>query len=117
MVESSHRFPSEFRLKDRRVFSRLSYRGRFFSTDHVVIHWGKSSSPHARLGITVVRRFGSAVERNTFRRRAKEAFRLSSLREIPGIDINLKPKKSISVSFSEFCTAFERFEKMISHNT
>jgi ribonuclease P protein component len=114
---STCEFPSAYRLKDRRVFSRLGQRGRLFSTDHILIQWGKSSGTHARIGITVVRRFGSAVERNTFRRRAKEAFRLSKLREIPGIDINIKPKKSISISFSEFCIAFERLEKLLSRTS
>ena len=114
MVASIHGFPPTYRLKDRREFSRLAQRGRLFSTDHLVIQWGKSGEAHARIGVTVVRRFGSAVERNTFRRRAKEAFRMSRLREIPGIDINLKPKHSLSIPFSEFCIAFERLEKMLS---
>jgi ribonuclease P protein component len=107
-------FPSEYHLKTRRDFSRLGVRGRLFSTDHLLIQWGRSNEAHARIGITVVRRFGSSVDRNTFRRRAKEAFRLSKLRDIPGIDINLKPKHSLPIPYSEFCVAFERFEKFLS---
>lgn len=101
-------------MKERRDFVRLAQQGRFFSTDHIVIQWGHSNFPHARIGITVMRRFGSAVERNTFRRRAKEAFRLSNLKQIPGLDLNLRPKQTASVPYTEFCRAFERFEKFVS---
>jgi ribonuclease P protein component len=114
VVGSSHRFPQAYHLKNRRSFSRLAQRGRLFTTDHLMIQWGKSEESHSRIGVTVQRRFGSAVERNTFRRRAKEAFRLSKLREMPGIDINLKPKHSLPIPYSEFCAAFEKLEKLLS---
>ena len=107
-------FPSEYHLKDRRDFSRLAQRGRLFSDGHIAIQWARSGVEHARLGLTVGRRAGSSVERNTFRRRAKEAFRCSKLRNIPGVDINLKPKNTLSVSYSEFCMLFEKFEKYLS---
>jgi ribonuclease P protein component len=107
-------FSSEYRLKSRRDFSRLGARGRLFSTDHLLIQWGRSTEAHARIGITVVRRLGSSVARNTFRRYAREAFRQSKLRDIPGIDINLKPKHPLPIPYSEFCIAFERFEKFLS---
>lgn len=106
--------PPTYRVKNRCDFLRLGQRGRIFVTGLVVIQWGKSNLPHARIGITVVRRFGSAVERNCFRRRAKEAFRLSKLRNIPGLDLNLRPKQTLAVPFSEFCRAFEKFETYIS---
>ena len=84
-----------------------------FSADRFLIQWGRSSKESARLGITVSRRFGSSVDRNLFRRRAKEAFRQSELRTIPGIDVNLKPKGSFIVSYAEFLHAFERFAEYI----
>lgn len=66
--------------------------------------------------MTIVRRMGSAVERNLFRRRAKEAFRRSSIRNCPGIDINIKPKNGVAVPYSEFFAAFEQLEKVAKLN-
>lgn len=107
---------SKFHLKKRRDFAYVQRGGRYFSSEKIVIQWVRSSKGHARLGLTVPCRYGSSVERNLFRRRAREAFRISPLKVFPGIDLNVKPRGTGPVSYDEFCRAFQRFERVISNS-
>jgi ribonuclease P protein component len=70
------------RLTDSRDFERVyqqgaAYRGRLFS-----VHAFPNEFGTPRLGLSVSRRVGTAVTRNTVRRRLKEVF-YSALPEIP----------------------------------
>jgi ribonuclease P protein component len=51
--------------------------------------------PYPRLGITVSKKFGPANLRNLFKRRVREAFRLSHLP--PGTTLHVSPKQEKSV--------------------
>lgn len=84
----------------------LSQKGKTFSTEYFVIQWMKTRRPCCRLGITVSTRFGASVERNLYRRRAREAFRRSELRKMGGLDINLRAKNKMP-PFQEFCAIFQ----------
>ena len=110
-------FPSKFRLKKRRDFAQVQRHGRYIALDKIVVQWKRSTNDHTRLGLTVSSRFGSAVERNLFRRRAKEAFRASTLKAVPGLDVNVKPRGTGPVSYQEFCQAFQRFERIITESS
>jgi ribonuclease P protein component len=71
------------RLTDSPEFERVyrqgaAYRGRLFS-----VHAFPNEFGTPRLGLSVSRRVGNAVTRNTVRRRLREVF-YSSLSEIPG---------------------------------
>ncbi|MBI5346201.1 MAG: ribonuclease P protein component [Chlamydiae bacterium] len=58
-------------------------------------------SGKTKLGITVSKKFGSSVERNHFKRRIREAFRLNKPL-LPGVEINISPsKKSKGATFHE----------------
>lgn len=107
-------YPPDLRLKKRRDFVHIQRVGRHFASDKIVIRWTRSSNDHTRLGLTVPCRFGSSVERNLFRRRAREAFRISTLKAVPGIDLNVKPRGTEPVSYDEFCQTFQRFERAVS---
>ena len=108
-------FPSEFRLKRKSEYARVQ-RGRYYAFDNMVIQWSRSTTEHARLGLTVSRRFGSSVERNLFRRRAREAFRVSALKDMPGLDLNVKPRGESPVSYDDFCRAFLRLEAIMTRS-
>ncbi len=71
------------RLTDSPEFERVyrqgtAYRGRLFS-----VHAFPNEHGNSRLGLSVSRKVGTAVTRNTVRRRLKEVFRACSS-EVPG---------------------------------
>lgn len=79
------------RLRTREDFRRVKKYGKKI-TGHVVnFDLLSEKFPYPRLGVTVSKRFGSAVLRNRFKRRIREAFRHSYLS--PGISIHVTPKK------------------------
>ena len=110
----THSLPATCRLRSSRDFSFLFHRGKVFHSNIVTIQWAKIPNEHVKFGVTVSKKFGSAVERNLFRRRAKEAFRLSSLRALHGVMINCKAKAALPVSFHQLLALFEEFAAIIS---
>jgi ribonuclease P protein component len=50
--------------------------------------------PHSRIGLSVSRRFGSAVRRNKIRRLYREAFRLSKVELPVGLDLVIVPRSN-----------------------
>jgi ribonuclease P protein component len=80
------RRPSEFqRVYDRRCSA---------SDDWLIVYVCENDLPYARVGLSVSRKVGGAVQRNRMRRLYREAFRLSK-HELPvGIDLILIPRRT-----------------------
>ena len=83
------RFPPTMRLKRRNDFGcvyreGVTWRGRDFSLYVLLRDEG------TRLGITISRKWGTAVERNRMKRCLREAFRQQA-RFLPNADIIVKP--------------------------
>ncbi|HXF29636.1 MAG TPA: ribonuclease P protein component [Chlamydiales bacterium] len=63
----------------------------------LVVHWKKNipargnSVGRHRLGITISKKFGNAVERNRFKRLVREGFRLTQ-KPVGGLDIVVRPR-------------------------
>lgn len=79
------------RLRTREDFRRVKKYGKKITGQAVNFDLLSEKFPYPRLGVTVSKRFGSAVLRNRFKRRVREAFRQSSLP--PGISVHVTPKK------------------------
>ena len=62
-------------IKENRDFSYLYRRGKFMSSDCLLIYFRKNRYDKNRLGITVSKKVGKAVIRNRVRRRIKECYR------------------------------------------
>jgi ribonuclease P protein component len=83
---SGEGFPKAVRIRRRREFLALGRKGRRRHTAHFVVIAQPRRGP-ARLGITVSRKVGGAVERNVVKRRVREIFRRDRERLAPGHDI------------------------------
>jgi ribonuclease P protein component len=96
-------FPRSARLLRHADFERVYKQGkRHFSASMTVFYWPRperaesaksASAPGLRIGFTVGRALGGAVERNRMKRRLREAVRLT--RPSPGAsaDVVINPKK------------------------
>ena len=84
------RFPSTMRLKRRKDFQQVYRGGAVWRGSCFTLHvLGREDG--VRLGITVTRRFGNAVERNRAKRRLREAFRRIAS-SLPSVDVIVRPK-------------------------
>ena len=97
------------RLTDSPEFERVyrqgtAYRGRLFS-----VHAFPNEHGNARLGLSVSRKVGKAVTRNTVRRRLREVFRLC-VSEIPGdLDLVVSARPAAAgATFEELRAEFGR---------
>ena len=110
-------YPRRMRLRHHADFDRVYRQGqRHFSAHMTVFYLRQQSGQGARVGYTVSRVLGGAVERNRIKRRLREAVRLTwSGIEVP-VDIVINPKKSLlSAGFDdllkEIVRAFEIIRK------
>jgi ribonuclease P protein component len=84
------------RILKRSEFSGLSETGRRLSTDFFIALIAPANRGRSRIGITVSRKVGGAVERNRIKRLAREAFRLNRRLLDRPLDISLIARKGIA---------------------
>lgn len=88
------------RLKGKALITKVYETGKKRTHHPLVAHvLGREDSGPTRLGISIGRRCGNAVERNLIKRRIKEAFRQSQHHLPPGRDVLLviRPHKALTV--------------------
>jgi ribonuclease P protein component len=130
-AKKAARFPRSARLLRHADFQRVYKQGRrHFSATMTVFYWPRPETEAAaqnmaderpvasarklhaqglRVGFTVGRVLGDAVERNRMKRRLREAVRLT--RPTPGVpaDVVINPKKSLlSADFADVLSEVER---------
>ena len=123
---SGRRFPRAQRLLRRADFERVYKQGRrHFSASMTVFYLprreekpGTKSVSGLRVGFTVARALGGAVQRNRIKRRLREAVRLSRSVETADVDVVINPKKSLlTADFAalrnEVCRAFAVIEQKL----
>ncbi|MGH9495223.1 MAG: ribonuclease P protein component [Candidatus Sulfotelmatobacter sp.] len=91
-------YPHNIRLLRHADFERVYKQGRrHFSTSLTVFYLlrqpGTNSVQGLRIGFTVSRALGGAVQRNRMRRRLREAVRLCRPLSTPDVDVVINPKK------------------------
>src|SRR5271157_4335660 len=93
-------FPRAARLLKHSDFDRVYKQGRRHFSSHMTVFYlrqaeGASAERSARIGFTVGRVLGGAVERNRIKRRLREAVRQRRA-VLPGlVDVVINPKKSV----------------------
>lgn len=73
---SDERFPKRERLRKRKDFIRVETKKESrIVTEHLIILVAPNLKNHARIGITVSKRIGTAVIRNRYKRLLREIYR------------------------------------------
>ncbi len=98
------------RLLRRTDFERVYQQGRrHFSAHMTVFYLRRAEGEGLRVGFTVGRALGGAVERNRMKRRLREAFRLRRPVTTAPVDVVVNPKKSVlTAAFSELLNEVSR---------
>lgn len=85
-------FPDALKMKTPEEFKRVYDRKKSASDGTIIVYACENHFAHSRLGVSVSKKVGNAVERNRWKRIFREAFRLTQ-HELPqGIDLILIPK-------------------------
>lgn len=127
--EANLRYPKQGRLLRHADFERVYKQGRRHFSQHMTVFYlprakqdvrspraqgpvAEKSSSGMRIGFTVSRSLGGAVERNRMRRRLRESVRSCWPEVPPFVDVVVNPKKSLlTADFEglrqEICRAFE----------
>ena len=93
---SNFSLPKNLRLLKRPQFLTLSKHGKKIHTDYFIAAVLPGTEKNNRIGITVSKKVGNAVERNRIKRIIREYFRHNK-DSIPGIlDINIIAKKGLT---------------------
>lgn len=111
------KFPPSVRLLRHSDFERVYKSGkRHFAAHMTVFYLSRVEGDSARVGFTVGRVLGGAVERNRLKRRLREAVRLQRPQDLPAFDVVVNPKKSaLRVEFAEMCNEIGRAFAVISN--
>ena len=110
-------FPRGVRLLRHADFERVYRLGkRHFAAHITVFYLLRGESQGMRVGLTIGRALGGAVERNRIKRRLREAVRLQGPGNMAAVDVVINPKKSgCGMDFSELrnevARAFEVIQK------
>jgi ribonuclease P protein component len=93
------RFPKARHLLRHSDFERVYKHGRRHFARHLTVFYlrreGEPAVSGLRIGFTVGKVLGKAVERNRMRRVLREAARLSGLERALDVDVVVNPKKSL----------------------
>ena len=94
-------------LKKNHEFKLLYSKGKTTVTPYMVIYSRKTKNGYNRIGITVTKKVGKAVQRNRIRRRLKEIYRINEDKFAVGYDIVAVARASSrSADFSRLERAF-----------
>jgi ribonuclease P protein component len=88
-------FPRAARLLKHSDFDRVYKQGRRHFSSHMTVFYLPQAEGGARVGFTVGRVLGGAVERNRIKRLLREAVRLRRAVLKGPVDVVINPKKSV----------------------
>jgi ribonuclease P protein component len=86
----SHAFPKASRLLKKSDFQRVCQKGIKLFGNQIVMYAIPTQSPNSRIGISVPKRYGKSHDRNFFKRKMREYFRLQKKSLLP-FDFHVMP--------------------------
>ena len=96
-------------VKENGDFRRIYRRGRSAVSGGVVVYCLKNRKGMSRLGVTVSKKLGHAVQRNRTRRRLREVYRLNEERFQPGWDIVVVARtRAVEAPFDRLTASYLR---------
>ncbi len=99
VTAAGSKFPKSKRLLKHSDFQRVYQKGRRQFTGNVTVFYLKREGPETgvgpRIGFTVGKVLGGAVDRNRIKRRLREAVRLSGMAIEGPVDVVFNPRKSV----------------------
>lgn len=115
MTEAGRKFPKTKRLLRHADFQQVYQQGRRQFTGNMTVFFlrrgagAENESRSLRVGLTVGKVLGNAVERNRIKRRMREAVRASWPMEGAPIDVVFNPRKSVlQLPFAALTSEVER---------
>ncbi|NOQ52428.1 MAG: ribonuclease P protein component [Desulfuromonadaceae bacterium] len=103
-----HCFPKTYRLRKTWEYQRIWKMGCKLHTSHFILLLKLNADKRSRLGLTVSRKVGNAVDRNRVKRFLREYFRQNHHRFAAPVDLSLIAKKgAAALSSKQICTELE----------
>jgi ribonuclease P protein component len=123
------KFPKGRRLLRHADFDRVYKKGRRHFATHMTVFYLRREADEQqavpsqlRIGFTVRKVLGGAVQRNRMKRRLREAVRLQAIQPAAGVDVVINPKASLlTADFAELkgeiAKAFQVIQNSLSQET
>lgn len=109
---TASRFSKELRLLRAAEFERVFAARNSAANAGFALYGTANDVGHPRIGITVSRRVGNAVERNRWKRRIRESFRLSQA-QLPALDFVCIARAPAPPSLESLMKSFEELARRI----
>ena len=94
-------------------FQRVYDRRRSASDAGIILYARENALPHSRIGLSVSRKYGGAVQRNRIKRLYREAFRLEKERLPVGLDFILIPRTQQEPAIDELRKSLVKLAKQV----